>query len=75
MNDRVCVVTGGNAGIGRAIVEALAQQQARVVLVSRDKMRGETAVQEIHSALPQANIDLVVGDLSYNATAGLARTK
>ncbi|MCB8925312.1 MAG: SDR family NAD(P)-dependent oxidoreductase [Ardenticatenaceae bacterium] len=75
MNDRVCVVTGGNAGIGRAIVEALAQQQARVVLVSRDKMRGETAVQEIHSALPQANIDLVVGDLSsVDKTRQLAQT-
>ena len=75
MNDRVCVVTGGNAGIGRAIVEALAQQQVRVVLVSRDKVRGETAVQEIHSALPQANIDLVVGDLSsVDKTRQLAQT-
>ena len=75
MNDRVCVVTGGNAGIGRAIVEALAQQQALVVLVSRDKVRGETAVQEIHSALPQANIDLVVGDLSsVDKTRQLAQT-
>ena len=75
MNDRVCVVTGGNAGIGRAIVEALAQQQAQVVLVSRDKARGETAVQEIHSALPQANIDLVVGDLSsVSGTRQLAQT-
>ena len=75
MNDRVCVVTGGNAGIGRAIVEALAQQQAQVVLVSRDKARGETAVQEIHSALPQANIDLVVGDLSsVDKTRQLAQT-
>ncbi|MFZ1396294.1 MAG: SDR family NAD(P)-dependent oxidoreductase [Candidatus Promineifilaceae bacterium] len=75
MKDRVCVVTGGNAGIGRAMVQALAQQQAQVVLVSRDKVRGETAVQEIRQTLPQAQIELVVGDVgSVASTHALAQT-
>lgn len=75
MKDQVCVVTGGNAGIGRAMVQALARQQAQVVLVSRDKVRGETAVQEIRHALPQANINLVVGDVgSVASTRQLAQT-
>ncbi|MBK8905758.1 MAG: SDR family NAD(P)-dependent oxidoreductase [Anaerolineaceae bacterium] len=68
MTDRVCVVTGGNAGLGRAIVRALAQQEAHVVMVSRDKVRGETAVQELCQTNPKAHIDLVVADLSTVAT-------
>ena len=68
MKDRVCVVTGGNAGIGYAIVQALAQQQANVVMISRDKTRGETAVQAIRNAQPQAKIDLVVGNLGSVAS-------
>ena len=68
MKNRVCVVTGGNAGIGKAIVQALAAQQAQVVLVSRDKERGETAVQDICQSLPNAHVELVVGDLGTIAT-------
>lgn len=68
MKDRVCVVTGGNTGIGKAIVQALAEQQAQVVLVSRDKGRGEAAVQEIRQTIPDAQIDLVLGDLGTIAT-------
>ncbi|MCB9007192.1 MAG: SDR family oxidoreductase [Ardenticatenaceae bacterium] len=66
--ERVYVVTGGNAGIGKAIVKALAKQQVHVVMVSRDKVRGETAVQEICQTSPNATIDLVVGDLGTVAT-------
>ena len=68
MKNRICVVTGGNSGIGKAIVQALARQQAQVVMVSRDRERGETAVQGIHSTVPNAHIDLVVGDLGTIAT-------
>lgn len=75
MKEQVCVVTGGNAGIGQAIVQALARQQAQVVMVSRNEARGETAVHKIQSALPQAKIDLVVGDVgSVASTHRLAQS-
>lgn len=75
MKNRVCVVTGGNAGIGKAIVQALAAKQAQVVLVSRDKARGETAVQDICQSRPNAQVELVVGDLgTIAATRQLAQT-
>ncbi|MAT98617.1 MAG: retinol dehydrogenase [Anaerolineaceae bacterium] len=75
MHNRVCVVTGGNAGIGKAIGQALAAKQARVVLVSRDRLQGETAVQEICQSNPNAHVELVVGDLgTVAATHQLAQT-
>ncbi|MCB8976310.1 MAG: SDR family NAD(P)-dependent oxidoreductase [Ardenticatenaceae bacterium] len=75
MKNRVCVVTGGNAGIGKAIVQTLAAQGAQVVLVSRDKARGETAVQDIRQSISNAHIDLVVGDLgTIAATHQLAQS-
>lgn len=68
MNNRVFVVTGGNAGLGKAIVRALAERQAHVVLISRDRGRGETAVQEIRQTIPSAHIDLLVGDVGTVAS-------
>ena len=44
LNDRVVVVTGGSAGIGRAAVERLVAQGARVVTCARDGDRLAEAV-------------------------------
>ncbi len=43
MHGKTVVVTGGNAGIGRATARQLAQKGARVVLTARDPARGEEA--------------------------------
>ncbi|MCB9549642.1 MAG: SDR family oxidoreductase [Myxococcales bacterium] len=68
MAGRVCVVTGGNAGIGKATVIGLAQRGARVVLVSRTAERGEPALAEVRTACPAADVDLVLGDLTTQAS-------
>jgi NAD(P)-dependent dehydrogenase (short-subunit alcohol dehydrogenase family) len=42
LHGAVAVVTGGTAGIGRAVAQVLARAGARVLLVGRDQTRGET---------------------------------
>lgn len=62
------VVTGGNAGIGKAIALALAHQQRHVVIVSRDRARGEAAVAEIRAQSGNVAVECVQGDVSTLAT-------
>jgi retinol dehydrogenase 12 len=47
---RTFLVTGGNTGIGRATVTALAQRGCRVFLTARSAAKGEPAVAEIKAA-------------------------
>ena len=47
---RTFLVTGGNTGIGRATVTALAQRGGRVWIAARSTAKGETAVAEIKAA-------------------------
>jgi NAD(P)-dependent dehydrogenase (short-subunit alcohol dehydrogenase family) len=44
---QVVIVTGGSRGIGRAIVEGLAAEDAHVIVVGLNASRGQTAAQEI----------------------------
>ena len=44
---KVAVVTGANAGIGRAVAEQLVRRGARVVMGCRDRGRAEAARQLI----------------------------
>ncbi len=64
MNSRVCLVTGGNSGIGKAAALGLAKLGATVVIVSRDRAKGEAAVEEIRSKSGNQHVDLMVTDLS-----------
>jgi len=64
MYDKVALVTGANAGMGKVIATELARQGATVVMVARDRRRGEEARREIASATGNASLDLLVADLS-----------
>lgn len=65
---RTIVVTGANAGIGKAVALQLAQAGHQVVAVCRDEAKGRAAVDEIKAAAPGATIDLLVGDVSTVAS-------
>jgi retinol dehydrogenase-14 len=43
----LAIVTGGNSGMGKATVAALADQGYTVIMLCRNKKRGETALQEL----------------------------
>ena len=64
MNNKVSLVTGANGGMGKAIATELARQGATVVLVSRNRRKGEEAQAEIAAATGNPSLDLLVADLS-----------
>src|ERR1700726_3554770 len=64
MQGKICLITGANSGIGKATALGLARLGASVVLVSRDRARGEQAQSEIKAQSGNPNIDLLLADLS-----------
>ncbi|GJP44505.1 hypothetical protein CLOM_g3898 [Closterium sp. NIES-68] len=64
MEGRVCVVTGGNQGIGRAAATAMAQRGATVHIVCRNEARGAAAASEIAAQTGNDQVFLQVCDLS-----------
>jgi NAD(P)-dependent dehydrogenase (short-subunit alcohol dehydrogenase family) len=64
MKERVCIVTGASSGIGRATALGLAQIGATVVLVCRDRKRGESVVNEAKQRYKNSSVDLLLADLS-----------
>jgi NAD(P)-dependent dehydrogenase (short-subunit alcohol dehydrogenase family) len=64
MQGKICMVTGANSGIGKATALALAQMGATVVMVCRDRARGEEARSEITTTSRNSAVDLLLADLS-----------
>ncbi len=56
MTGKVCLITGGNSGIGKATALGLAKLNASVVIVSRDKDKGEATLIEIRSKSGNRNV-------------------
>lgn len=64
MQGKICMVTGANSGIGKATALGLAQMGAKVVMVARDRARGEAAQNEVKVKSGNNAVDLLVADLS-----------
>jgi NAD(P)-dependent dehydrogenase (short-subunit alcohol dehydrogenase family) len=64
MKDKVCIVTGSNSGIGKETALALSNLGAKVVMVVRNKERGEKALSEIIKKTGNHNAALMICDLS-----------
>jgi NAD(P)-dependent dehydrogenase (short-subunit alcohol dehydrogenase family) len=60
----VSIVTGGTGGIGRWIALGLARAGHRVVLLARDRERGQATLDWIAACAPSAELDMLIVDLS-----------
>jgi len=64
MNDKICLVTGANSGIGKVTAKALAAGGATVIMVCRNRDKGQAARDEIVRETRNENVDLMITDFS-----------
>ncbi|MFX1317338.1 MAG: SDR family oxidoreductase [Promethearchaeota archaeon] len=64
MDDKICMITGANSGIGKATALSIAKMGAVVIMICRDKNRGENAQKEIINETGNKSVDLFICDLS-----------
>ena len=64
MKGKVCMVTGANSGIGKVTAYELARKGAHVVMVCRNREKGEEAQREIQTRSKNSQIDLLLADFS-----------
>src|SRR5690349_6607721 len=72
MQGKVCLVTGSSSGIGKVTARELARMGATVVMVCRNRAKGEAAQAEIKEVSGNAQVDLIVADLSLLADVSRA---
>ncbi|MEM1326898.1 MAG: oxidoreductase [Bacteroidota bacterium] len=61
---RIAVVTGSNTGLGYETALAIAKKEAKVILACRNKTKAENARREMLKTVPDADIDILLIDLS-----------
>ncbi|MGO9989987.1 MAG: SDR family oxidoreductase [Steroidobacteraceae bacterium] len=64
MHDKVVVITGATSGIGEVTARRLAEMGARLVLVARDKGRGEAALSRLRAGETHRGHTIHYADLS-----------
>jgi len=64
LEGKTCLVTGANSGIGKETVIGLSRMGARVIMVCRNKERGEAAKSEVIRKTGDSAVELLLCDLS-----------
>lgn len=64
LSGKNCLITGATSGIGRETALALARMGAGLVLVCRDRRRGEQVRDEIRSQGANVAVDVILADLA-----------
>ena len=68
MKSKICMVTGANAGIGKITARGLAKMGATVVMVCRNKERGEDALNHIKQETSNHSVRLLLADFSSQSS-------
>jgi NAD(P)-dependent dehydrogenase (short-subunit alcohol dehydrogenase family) len=64
MNQKVCIVTGANAGIGKQAAIQLANEGAHVIIACRNEERGRKALAEIQRQINGGSAELRLLDMA-----------
>ncbi len=61
---KTALITGANVGIGLATAKALARKGFNLILICRNKEKGQAAVATLKRINPAVTVDLLIADLS-----------
>jgi NAD(P)-dependent dehydrogenase (short-subunit alcohol dehydrogenase family) len=64
MRGKTVVITGGTSGIGEVAAEKLAKRGARIILVARDKTRGDATLARLRNCSPGVAHSIYFADLT-----------
>lgn len=64
MKNKIVLITGATDGIGRQTAFGLARLGGLVIVHARNGQRGEAAMRELKTLLPDGKFELVICDLS-----------
>jgi len=68
MKNKICLITGANAGLGKETALALAKQGAHVVMLCRNKSKAESAKHNMIRQSGNHHIDMIECDLNDMAS-------
>ncbi|OBK17199.1 SDR family oxidoreductase [Mycobacterium asiaticum] len=68
LTGKLAVVTGSNSGLGFGLAKRLSAAGADVVMAIRNRAKGEAAIEEIRSSVPDAKLSIRPLDLSSLAS-------
>lgn len=68
LKNKVCIVTGANAGIGKEAATQIATHGASVVMACRSRERGEPVLQEMREKSGSNKVHLEIVDMSSQAS-------
>lgn len=68
MNNKICLITGCNTGIGKETAIELAKNGFKVLMVVRESEKSKNAFEEIKSKSGNNNVELFFADLSLQSS-------
>lgn len=68
LKDQVFLISGGSSGVGKATVIGLAQKGAKIVIVNRDAVSSQRALEEIARRTGNEKGEYLIADLSLQSS-------
>ncbi len=68
MNQKICLITGANSGIGKAAAIQMAQQGYHTIIACRNSEKGESALREVREASKSNSVELMLVDLALQSS-------
>ena len=63
-NKKIALIIGGNSGVGKKTAQDLAQENYRIMIVARNREKGEQVVQQLQQTTRNSDISFIQADLS-----------